>query len=406
VDWPLEEPPLLTLNEIFEHEKSMSPWSSIESDWQRLDSGVWLNKGNFPGDATIETDVISMDGADSELRLFLSSEMDSGGDGYELKLAASAKEGKKKMKLDLLRKGEKIESKALEPGGQVSRLSFKRVGEFLVGSVNRQPVLVRRDRSPLGGDQLGWYGRNVKVDASTVSVSSPNVRKYLFRKAYTDWRVVKGLWEVTNRWTCDRRWSFFSGRSSLKLAAIWNKRSFTGDVTVDFYAGVKMDNERGDRYEYASDINCTIAGDGTDLNSGYSFLFGGFGNTKTLLMKGNRVLAEGRWSRSGPEAYMQKGQRVLIPTAVTNIHRTWFHVKAQKQDKHLRLWIDDQLVIDCVDDAPLTGDRVALWTWSNGVMLARVTVAADGIGGYEHSDVYQPSYCRCVYDERTVAAGQ
>jgi hypothetical protein len=257
----------------------------------------------------------------------------------------------------------------------------------------------------LKGDALGWYGKQAKVDWKTVAVSSPNVRRDIFRKSPVDWRVVKGIWEVTNRWECDPRWTFFSGRSSWQLAAIWYKRKLQGDVTMDFYAGPKMDRERGGRYEYFADVNCTLAGDGSDLTSGYSFMFGGFNNTKTVLVKGNKVVAEGKWPATRERtSYIRAGLPAIIPTAQENIHHTWFHVKAQKAGSRLRLWIDDELVIDYMDnDGPLTGDRAALWTWNNGVMVARVTFAADRFGDFESSDTYVPAHCRCIYDAQSVA---
>ena len=36
-----------------------------------------------------------------------------------------------------------------------------------------------------------------------------------------------------------------------------------GGITVEFFAGPKMDQDRGRKYEYAADINAVIAADGT-----------------------------------------------------------------------------------------------------------------------------------------------
>jgi len=416
VDWPLEPTPLLTLNEIFEHEQSMLDWSNIESDWRRTESGLWLHKGNFPGDASIETDVRGIEPGGGELGLVLSADGDTTYSGYLLKLASgtkttdvAAKTASTKLDsdlaqrtLELFRKGKSLGSVVLDAELAVSRVSLRRTGSYLLGFVNRKCVLARRDAAPLKGDILGWYSRDIRVDTKSVAVSSPNVHEYLFRRAHTDWRVVAGIWEVTNRWQCDPRWTFFSGRSSWKLAAIWNKRKLSGNVTLDFYVGPKMDRERGQNYEYVSDMNCTLAADGSDLSSGYSFLFGGFGNTKTVLLRENKVVVEGKWKNS--QGYMQEGQPAIIPSSRgMSIHRMWFHVKAQKKGGRLRLWIDDQLVIDYTDDKPLTGDHVALWTWNNGIMMARVVVSAEKTGAYESPDLYRPAHCRCIYDEQTVA---
>jgi len=100
--------------------------------------------------------------------------------------------------LELQRNGETLVSTPLKTGSRVNRLSFKRQGAYLVGYVNRKVRLWHRDRSPLQGYALGWYARKVTVDTQSVSVSSPNVYKYLFRRAHTDWRVVKGIWEIVH----------------------------------------------------------------------------------------------------------------------------------------------------------------------------------------------------------------
>jgi hypothetical protein len=448
VDWPLQPAPLLTLNEVFEHEDSMSEWSA-ESDWRRAESGLWLHKGNFPGDAMIETDVRGIDPGAAELELVLSADTDSPASGYALKLtsgllpadapvkvvtasslkpdapaktsvaqgspakpagqplaaAAPAKSDAPARSLELFRKGESIGVLPIDSGVLVSRLALKRTGSYLFGFVNRKVVLAVHDADPLKGDTLGWYANNVRVDPKTVAVSSPSVHEYLFRKANTDWRVVAGIWDVTNRWQCDPRWTFFSGRSSLNLAAIWNKLKLPGDVTLDFYVGPKMDSARGKNYEYASDMNCTLSGDGSDLSSGYSFLFGGFGNTKTVLLRENKIVAEGNWKGAGSQGYQQAGQPALIPSARMSIHHTWFHLKAQRKGNRLRLWIEDQLIIDYTDDKPLTGDRVALWTWNNGIMMARVIVTNEKAHEFESPDAFHPVHCRCVYDEPLVAGG-
>ena len=391
VDWPLESPPLLTLNEIFEHEESMRNWSDKKSDWQsvktRDNRSFLLNKRHFPGDATIEAEVPTLTGQRSRVALGLSVDETGGDSGYTLRLTRPDDKENTPRKLELLRKGKLVVSTNVPVSTKISTLTFRRLGGYLIARGDGRPLLYWRDRELLTGDRLGYYANNpgdAVIDLKTVSVSSPNVHQYLFRRAYADWRVAGGIWQVTSRWTCDPRWTFFSGRS-WSLAAIWNKRKFKGDVTVDFYAGPKMDRHRGSKYEYAADLNCVIGGDGVDLNSGYSFLFGGFDDTKTCIMKGDQVLKENTSSSA------------LIPRQ-SGIHRRWFHVKAQKKGDRLRMWIDDRLVLDVVDKKPLRGDREAIWTYNTGMMVARVMISAEQTDEYESPDVYQPGRTRCVYD--------
>jgi hypothetical protein len=391
VDWPIDPAPLLTSNEIFEEEDSMSNWSTPKSYWQYVESPapLWLHKGNFPGDALIETGIRNLTGPGAEVGLVLSAAGANRDTGYVFRL----KPGDKESFVVITREGKEVAKETLNPGTKAENVGFKRVGGCLIGFVNREPVISFRDRAALKGDRLGWFAAPVSskvVDVDAVAVTSPNVRSYLFRKAITDWRIVSGTWEASNRWQCDPRWTFFSGRS-WKLAAIWNKRSFKGDVTADFYCGPKMDRDRGDHYEYAADFNCTLNGDGNDLTSGYSFLFGGFDDKKTVLMKGTQVLAE--------------NTSVVIPRE-SGIHRRWFHVKAENKGGHLRMWVDDQLVIDTIDKDPLKGDRVALWTWNNGMMVGRVALSGLGSDEFESPDAVHPVKCRTVYDAAAAAASK
>ena len=60
-----------------------------------------------------------------------------------------------------------------------------------------------------------------------------------------------------------------------------------------------------------------------------------------------------------------------------NIHRVWFHVKIRKDGPMLTMWVDGVQVFQVKDDQPLTGNRFAIWTWKNGVMIAQVRVSSD-----------------------------
>src|SRR5205814_675854 len=126
-----------------------------------------------------------------------------------------------------------------------------------------------------------------------------------FSNAPTAWRTAgDAIAEVTYRWQCDPRWSFYSLKRVLakaRPAVLWNKTLYPGDVTVEFFVGNKMEGERGPPYTYARDINVTICSDGSDLTKGYSFLFGGQGNTGTMI------------TRNGVEV-KRSSKPVVIPT--------------------------------------------------------------------------------------------
>ena len=207
------------------------------------------------------------------------------------------------------------------------------------------------------GSALKW--------ADAVSVGADGQRTYAFKEAPSEWQSVSGSWAVTNRWQCDPRWSFFSGVNLVGPACLWNKAVHGGNFSMEFFIGPKMDRARGKKEnDYVAEFNASICADGKDLNSGYSFLYGGFANTGSFLMRGDKELAK---NLSAAAIIRRRG----------SIHRSWFHVKIRKDGATLTMWADGIQMFQVKDDQPLTGNRFAIWTWKNGVMVAQVRVSSD-----------------------------
>jgi len=200
-----------------------------------------------------------------------------------------------------------------------------------------------------------------------------------FANAPTNWRVAgAGVMEVTNRWQCDPRWTFCSLQNDLdkpykgKAAVIWNKYKFPGDVSVDFFFSTKMDNRRGNPYGYGRDMNITIGSDGSDLRKGITFSFGGQNNTLSSISRDGNILDQ---------------LPVRIPTTM-DYSRHWFHVQVERLSGTLRFKVDHffqnekyrrgEWIVS--DPRPLTGDRIALWTYDNAVMLSRVRISGESTG--------------------------
>ena len=154
-------------------------------------------------------------------------------------------------------------------------------------------------------------------------------------------------------------------------------------MTVEFFAGIKMARERGNRYEYASDMNVTLCGDGDDLNRGYSFLFGGWRNTASAIVRKGKVA---RHTRSH-----------TIPNR-SNIHRRWFHIRAEKRGAELSYYVDGERVLSFTDSDPLPGGQVAIWTYNNGLMISRVRVSYEGDAPLERPRAAAVPARLCVYD--------
>lgn len=376
--------PVLTLNEVFAGEKSMSEWSASESDWgvrrEERPSGsavhIYWHRADFPGDCDLEAVLTGKVGASKSagtLGLTVAGDGESTETGYRLLLESEKKTAA------LYRSGSPVGEAASAVEVRES-LKLRKRGDFVLAYADGKRILCFRDLSPLRGAHVAFSTTAKELDTSCLAVYSPNIYAYNFQKAPDEWREAGGVWKVTNRWQCDPRWSFFSGQSK-EVAAIWNKRQFEGDLTLEFSAGIKMDAARGARYEYASDINATIGADGKNLTSGYSFLFGGKENSGTQILRGNEVVAESPFR---------------IPSG---IHRHWFYIKIRKQGRRLSLWIDKRPVLEFTDPNPLDGPYVALWTHHNGIMVTRVRISSESGRTRESPDPTRPPVAGCFYDE-------
>ncbi len=379
--------PLASIHEVFSRETSMQIWSGSESDWERryrskdgVSQTVNWHRANFHGDVGIEVDAASFAEGGNIVGLIVGAEDAKEDSGY--RLDASKADGKAAWKVSLFEGARLMGEQELPLGRQPYRFRLRKAGRFAAAYVDGRCLLYGRSAEPLRGARIAYYSRGVEIARDDVHIYTDHVYNDLFRTAPVDWRVACGTWEVTNRWQCDPRWSFFSGRDT-RLAAIWNKRQFAGDLTVEFFAGPKMDRSRGKEYEYASDMNVTICADGQDLTSGYSFLYGGWHNTASAIVRKNAVVARTRSH--------------IIPNH-TNIHRRWFHIRAEKRGANLALYIDGARVLTYTDPNPLPGGQMAIWTYDNGLMVSRVRISYEGDAPLERPRLLPPRPQACVYD--------
>ena len=386
VTTPSRAMPIFSTHEVFSAEASMENWAVRQSDWHKTTEAVagrtqavrW-HRADFPGDVELEAkiDRLPWDG-----RLCLALAGDGAGlaSGYLVSLWR----GSERYRVTVERQGKELAKRSLALAREPKLFAAERVGHALLAHVDGKVVLTAEDAEPLDGRSVGWAASQARLETSGVNIYSRHVAVYAFHKAPTHWRTVAGDWEVTNRWACDPRWSFFAGeRARDKLVAMWNKRDFGPDVTVEFAAGIRHDPDRGgSKYAYASDANVVLCGDGRDLRNGYNVVFGGWDNTRTRILRNGKTLAETRSVRF-PRQY--------------SIHRKWFYFKIQTQGGRLRSWVDNALALEATDPEPLTGGKVALWTWDNDIMVARVRISAPGDAPCELPAGAPPAQPPCIY---------
>lgn len=378
--------PIFTAHSVFGAERSMGSWAARQSDWVEAEEKLqgagrkfaW-HRGDFYSDVELLVRPRSFPGGG---RLWLAL---AAGRGAASGYLAALTRGQEGLDVALLRAGERVARSRLANGRAPARVSLERVGRAVLVHVDGRVALAFDDPRPLGGCRIGWGAEGARVPVDQVEIFSPAVVVYSFNHAPVDWRAGAGEWKVTSRWACDPRWSFFAGtRRGDALVALWNKRRFAGrDLTVEFAAGIRHDPDRGGTtYRYASDINAALCGDGLDLRNGYNFIFGGWGNKATRILRNGKTIAQ--------------TTRFLFPRSYSQ-HRQWFYFKAQKRGTRLRFFVDNKLALEANDPQPLTGDRVALWTWNNDVMVARVRVSAPGATTCELPAGPPPTRPQCCY---------
>lgn len=354
--------------ETFTHEESMRSWNNPVLEWlpsKGGDTTDYWHRSDFWSALAVDMDVTKLRSLAAQPRwgLTMGSEVD---DGAAINTVASLVVDSKDNELQF-RPAPDQEPLVLKMTRMPRSLGLERRDGRLVAYVDGEaawnavlPTSLRR---------LAFAGRIGKGDtrpwAEGVTLRAAGVKTDSFREAPTQWLPVAGTWEVTNRWECDPRWSFFSGTQLDGVACNWHKIRHGESLTVEYFVGPKMDAARGKKYEYAGDYNFVLAADGRDISSGYSFMFGGWDDRGSQILRKKKLLLE--------------NSSVIVPRSGA-IHRRWFSLKVRKDGGRLSFWVDGVQVGTVVDPAPLTGDRLGLWTWHNGMMVAQFRLSSDQDG--------------------------
>lgn len=204
------------------------------------------------------------------------------------------------------------------------------------------------------------------------AVSARHVHEELFETAPVDWLQLSGQWKVASRWQCEGQFGFYSGTGTDAAIQI-SKFQCAGDQVHEFYFGMKdlFGREYSNRMYGRHDVNFSFMISNGDLFSGYTFMFGGFSNRGSYLLRGDRVVAE------NPDIRFHEF------VDIDDLHLFWQKIRCERIGNRIRVLLDRQVVIDYVDDQAEgrpTGGQVALWTYRNGIVFARMTSSAAEIG--------------------------
>jgi len=357
----------------FAKEETMADWARPASDWPRdFQTGAYCFRLPLFNDVSVRVPFRMAAGGGGRVALRIGSV--SSGDAYVPAGAPLYTPGLEVEYLGSLggkpavtcRRGGLVLAQTAAPNeGTEHLLRVDKVGTSLRAWLDDAPVAAANDGTWLDNSGLDVTCEGAAMDRNEIETYSTHMLEYTFSGAPTDWRPKLGLWQVTDRWSCFPGWAWYGG-SKHQTPLLWSKRQFYGDQTFEFWAGLEMDTspQRGG-YTHPSDINCTIAGDGQNLCSGYSFVFAGDNNTVTKILRGNAVVAQ------------TTDARFVNPnTGNMDFHRHWFHVKAVKLGPELYMAVDGRWVLRWTDPQPIAGGHVAVWSYNNGILIARARATA------------------------------
>jgi hypothetical protein len=378
---------------VFVSDTLMSGWAGENADWYRSaestpDRDIYWHSAPFNGDVELAIDLPQMEVPTGKVVIGVGKSGDKPRNGYGWLLEAGGandEAGGNPWHLSFSREGELLKELTLDSGQQVDSVFVRRQGGSVAAGINGDVLTHYIDPEPLAGGRVAYMAEGLDIDPSRTRLYGGTIFDYVFSEAPVEWRVAAGRWEITSRWKCDPRWSFFSGMvdtdSNEKAVVIWNKHLFPGDLVLDFYVGPKMEPDKGKRYEYVHDFNVTISADGKDVSSGYSFMFAGFNNSRTGIYKGTEALVETREVSA------------RVPASMI-IHQRWYHVRVERSGSLLKYRVNfngrNVVSLECEDPEPLSGDRLAIWSYDCNIMVARMRVATSEEGGARESPDFQP----------------
>ena len=358
---------------VFAKDDSMVEWASPSGEWlpdETAPTTTFWSRGAFYGDHSFAVTASSVV-AGAHLQAVVGAETDKASSGYALDVKTSS--DNKTASVQLLRAGipvsQPVTTKLSVTEPKECALKLERRGDNVLGALDGKLLFSYHDPRPLLGRRALYVAENAKVDFSDAHVSTSHEYDYTFYRAPTDWYVTSGTWDVASRWICTPTWTWYGGWGD-RVASVWNKRGFAGDFTVEIFAAAKMDSAGPPYYLHPRDLNVTVAGDGRDLASGYSCIFGGWNNTSTRLLRGTHTVAE--------------TDKTLLPMPYhPQAHHRWFRLTVEKTGDTIRYYLDRKLLLQYKDATPLDGHRIALWTCNNGMMIARATIYYEKETGVE-----------------------
>ena len=362
-------------NPLYVNDPYMRHWSSPEGQWVTFPTGKTWFKGDLLGSVEIRLPVV---------------------DKMELHLCIP--EGKE----------ETGQCRVLVQGGVVKVFTPESGEAPAIQLPVDQIPMIEEDRARFQAYTLGisghvvWIGSESAVLAKThvanrmtgrrmriagmsndrlakTLVTRDNVFDTLFNESLYNWTINGGKWEVINRFYCEPTWSHMNGENPDSLAALWSKYNFSGDFSVEFYAGLRMG-----WYSRAGDLNMTVMSRSNSAGNGYTAIATGWdpdhSQLYSRLLRNNTELARSTKYlvpriRSGNA---RRGYQPLVASG-RPIHGAWYAMQLRRIGNHLSYVYDNEPVFEADDASPLQDGSLGIWTYQNSMMVARIKIAAENV---------------------------
>lgn len=362
-------------NEVFRNDPFMKLWSSSYGQWVPVKQvpNVYWNKGDFFNSYQIAMPITP------GLVLAFATEGEDFGQGYRVSIEP-VKGEKETCRVHLSRLEQIVKTAKIQDVSKAPKLTLHRSGDVVWAMLGSRELFSFHDPRPLPGRRVG-IATPAKFDLANVEVRRENVADYPFEEAGCDWEQY-GNWVVTNRFSCTPTWSHLSALAD-RACAMWNKYAFSGDLTVEFYAGMRQTN-KALSYPRIGDMNVTICGDGRRLDSGYSYVVGawdpGWTEKWTQLLRGTEVVEQTDRYLAPRVRESSGGRQIEVPWTAEGrpIHGAWYYIKIRRVGNRVECYFDNVKVLTYEDGKPLDGRFLAIWTQMNEVVFARASIT------YEH----------------------
>ena len=363
--------------QAFLGDQYMRQWADESAQWLFGAGGLW-HAGHYWGDVELSWELPERGlGEQTQLHICVPAGSDTSsapGDaqaGCHLDIAPAPD-----AQLSLaLREGAEVRAQKTIPMPEPpATVALRRSGNTVEGRVNDTTVVSFEAATPAVG-KVGLTAPAARRYAGRLGIVSRTVVDSTFRSAPTDWTIGSGEWGVSSRWDCSPRWSWFQGHSE-DLASVWTRKRFNGDLVVEFFAGMSMDQPWAPFYRHPGNICVTLCGSDETPGSGYSLVFGGWGNSAAGLFRRGELVAK------APGFVMPDVLDSLGGTSgredAHKLHNEWRRIRAEKLGSTVRLIVDGRQALAFTDPDPLPDGAVGIWTLNQGMAIARARIYHQG----------------------------